>query len=158
MALINASASIGVAWRSPGKSSGSLSIVSLGRGVGSADGSGIASAAGSGTALGPARFLFEAAELSTCGFFGKNERQFAPNQHILPATTSACHFPRAPSGLLGRQSKAAAVLPVLSTRTASTIASSHLNVRSPGVCREPFENVSLKYWKPPPQCGLSIAS
>src|SRR5215471_14966063 len=121
MALINAAASAGVALRRAFKSGGASDA---------ATGDGAGWAGRSGRAVAPGPSVTALASTRTFGF-GRNARQLGPNQHILPATTSACQSPRAPTGLYLRQSNASALWPAQTAKkTARSIAGNRINTRS----------------------------
>ena len=135
MELIKAAASTGVACRRPGRSCGcSASVVSTGEDITSADGWGsdLGSLLGSLVATG-ASSARAAAEGCACAFdFARNERQSAPNQHVLPATACSAPIP-ARSFRLGR----------LSNRTPGRLRQSRLP--TPGPKTSALTNVANSY-------------
>ena len=130
MALINAAASAGVALRRAFKSGGASDAAT-------GDGAGWAGRSGRAVAPGPSVTAL-ASSTRTFGF-GRNPRQLGPNQHILPATTSACQSPRAPTGLYLRQSNASALWPAQTAKkTARSIAGNRINTRSASGYRDQY--------------------
>ena len=130
MALINAAASAGVALRRAFKSGGASDA---------ATGDGAGWAGRSGRAVAPCPSVTALASSTRTFGFGRNARQLGPNQHILPATTSACQSPRAPTGLYLRQSNASALWPAQTAKkTARSIAGNRINTRSASGYRDQY--------------------
>jgi hypothetical protein len=122
MALISAAASAGVAWRRAFKSGGASDA---------ATGNGTGWAGRSARAVAPCPSVTALASSTRTFGLGRNARQLGPNQHILPATTSACQSPRAPPGLYLRQSNADALWPAqIVMRIARSSAGKRINIRA----------------------------